>query len=69
MDLIALPIGTVIVMCCLTEPLPAGWTDITGSFQCMDGIKSFQDKFPHAGEFVARDPLFCIKKVAEEGTS
>lgn len=69
MDLLALPIGSIIVACCMTPPPPVGWRDITGSFECIEQIAHFKATVPSAGEFEGNYPLFCIKKVTEEGTS
>lgn len=68
MNLFALPIGSIIVGCCLGN-VPPGWKDITGSLECIEQIHHFQTQYPHVREFEDRDPLFCIKKIAEAGTS
>lgn len=71
MDLLALPIGSIIVYAAIAAPsvLPEGWKDITGTVECMRHIEDFRINFPKAGEFVAHDPLFCIKKVAQDAVS
>jgi hypothetical protein len=62
MELLALPIGSIIVYAGV-ESIPPGWRDITGTFECMEQIEHFRRQHPTAGEFIARDPLFCIKRV------
>lgn len=64
MGLFLLPIGTIIVSS--MADVPHGWRDITGSFECMEQIEHFHREHPNAGEFLAHDPLFCIKKVVPE---
>lgn len=68
MELLALPIGSIIVYAGVMST-PPGWKDITGSIECIEQIEGFRINFPTAGEFVARDPLFCIKKVRAETLS
>lgn len=68
MDLLALPIGTIIVYAGLM-PVPSGWNDITGSAECVREIEIFRSQHPDAGEFIANDPLFCIKKIEAAGVS
>lgn len=68
MNLLALPIGSILVYAGLM-PVPDGWRDITGTFECFEQIEYFKRARPDIGEFVARDPLFCIKKVEDNGQS
>jgi hypothetical protein len=70
MNLLTLPIGSIIVSCCIgtVEP-PAGWRDITGTLECIETIESGRLKFPDANMFIERDTLFCIKKVQQDVTS
>jgi hypothetical protein len=63
MDLLILPIGSIIVFAGVACTPPPGLVDITGSIECIEHIDHFQRAYPNAGEFVSRDPLFCIKRV------
>lgn len=68
MDLALLPIGAIIVYAGAAIVQP-GWIDITDSFECMEQVNYFQQQHPTAGEFLAHDKLFCIKKISEDAGS
>lgn len=68
MSLLVLPIGSILVYAGVMST-PPGWRDITGTFECAEQIEYFQRARPDIGEFIARDPLFCIKKVEDNGES
>lgn len=68
MDLLALPIGAIMIFAAgaFTPPWPAGWIDIFGTPECLQQIEDFRASVPELRDPKnAGDQILCIKKIRE----